>query len=124
MSVQIEEFLGTELARNKANADVYEKFLRLAFPGEELSVLIGHHICLEFNKDLQTENEVPAADTLLFDPTLSTKVFGEEYGNALRVQLALASIPDRDKLFRTAVERQYKHTFERSWDAPIQIHEV
>lgn len=123
MSVQIEEFLGTELNRNKANADVYEKFLRLAFPGENLSVLIGHHICLEFDKDLQTENEIPAADTLLFDPVLSEKVFGQNYKDILPA-LALLPIAARDAKFRELVNSEYEQRNEIHWPAPIQSYDL
>lgn len=104
MSVQVKDFLGAENARNKANAALYEDMLRLAYPGEEIAVLVGHHICFEFDKNLDTENEIPAADTLIFDHDLMLLVFGINY---LTVIADLAQLPadKRDALLRVKVDR-------------------
>jgi len=77
MSIQVKSFLSTEGKRNRANADLYLDMLQLAYPGEVLDVIVGHHICFEFDKDIATENEIPAADTLLFDHEIMSKIFGK-----------------------------------------------
>lgn len=92
---RLKDYLGFENTRNKTHAATYERFLRAALPGCKLSVLVGHHICLEIDGDLETENEIPSADCLMFDHELMGTVFG---GNAIRVMQSLALNPcgDRD----------------------------
>lgn len=92
---RLKDYLGFENTRNKTHAATYERFLRAALPGCKLSVLVGHHICLEIDGDLETENEIPSADCLMFDHELMRTVFG---GYHFRyVMQALAAIPANDR---------------------------
>jgi hypothetical protein len=87
----MKDYLGFENARNKEHAALYERLLRIALKDEKsISVLIGHHICFECDGKLDTENEIPSADCLMFDHDLMTKVFGD---SAVNVMLALALVP-------------------------------
>lgn len=86
---QIKDYLGTENARNKKHAALYTKLIQRAF-GETNDVLIGHHLTFEQHGDIETENEIPAADTLLFDHDLMTRVFGKD---AIRLMMLLARVP-------------------------------
>ena len=85
----MKDFLSFEQARNKHRAALYEKMLRIAF-GESCAVLVGHHIGFEFGGDINTENEIPSADTLLFDHDIMGKVFGSR---SLAIMAELATIP-------------------------------
>lgn len=95
VQTRLKDYLGFETSRNKTHAATYERFLRAALPGVTLSVLVGHHICLEVNGDLSTENEIPSADCLLFDHDLMKAVFKHEASGFMEV---LAKLPcgDRD----------------------------
>jgi hypothetical protein len=70
------DYLGAENARNKRNASLYERLLKRAI-GENVAVLVGHHITFEIGGDLSTENEIPSADCLMFDHDIMTAVFGD-----------------------------------------------
>lgn len=97
---QMKDWLGTEHARNKANADLYTRLIQRAVKKlsgcESIAVLIGHHLTFELNADLETENEIPSADCLMFDHALMGAVFGEA---AVPLMQELAALPceERDK---------------------------
>jgi hypothetical protein len=105
MSTQVKSFLSTEGKRNRANADLYLDMLRIAYPGEKLDVIVGHHICFEFDGDISTENEIPAADTLLFDHEIMGRIFGKDKARSL--MHALVDLPDakREDYLRIEVQR-------------------
>lgn len=113
MSVQVKSFLSTEGKRNRANADLYLDILRLAYPSEKIDVIVGHHICFEFDGDISTENEVPAADTLLFDHEIMGRVFGKE--KAIALMHRLVELPDAQR--EDAVRAAVKVIKERAEDA-------
>lgn len=87
--MSIKDYLGVENARNKANAKLYEALIKAAF-GQHNDVLVGHHLTFEQHGDIDTENEIPAADTLIFDHLLMQAVFGDE---AMRIMTACAQMP-------------------------------
>lgn len=86
----MKDYLGFENQRNKSNAALYERLLKVALKRDDVAVLIGHHITFELGGDLSTENEIPSADCLMFDHDLMTSVFGEK---AVQIMRVLASLP-------------------------------
>lgn len=86
----MKDYLGFENARNKRNAATYEKLMKKALKHDACAVLIGHHLTFELDGDLQTENEIPSADCLMFDHDLMTAAFGER---AVPIMRHLASLP-------------------------------
>lgn len=105
MSVQVKSFLSTEGKRNRANADLYLEMLQLAYPGEVIDVIVGHHICFEFDKDIATENEIPAADTLLFDHEIMGRIFGKDKALAYMHRMVELSAGEREDYIRSEVRR-------------------
>lgn len=101
--MSIKDYLSYEQNRNKANAATYERILRIAFPGKELSVLVGHHIGFEFDRDLSTENEIPSADSLMFDHDIMRAVFGADCITVM-IQLAAESCETRDVVLRKCLD--------------------
>lgn len=97
----IKDYLGFENARNKSHAQAYIDLVKLAF-GLDTAVFIGHHISLELNGDLSTENEIPSADSLIFDHEIMGKVFGED-AIPLVVRLAMVPCGERDEMLATAI---------------------
>jgi hypothetical protein len=85
----MKDYLGYENARNKVNAELYVKLVKRAF-GPDADVLIGHHLCFELGGQINTENEIPSADTLIFDHDVMTTVFGDR---ALSIMNHLSTIP-------------------------------
>lgn len=83
------DYLGYENDRNKKHGQLFVDIVKRAF-GDHYDVLIGHHITFEACGDLQTENEIPSADTLIFDHQIMGRVFG---GRALEIMRDLATIP-------------------------------
>lgn len=89
-------FLSFEDARNRTHARLYADIMRRALGGgAQTSVLIGHHLGFEFNQDIETENEIPSADTLLFNHALMGKVFGDRAVSVM-VHLAMTPTESRD----------------------------
>lgn len=87
--MQVKDYLTTENVRNKKYAHLYTDLIKRAF-GENQDVLIGHHITFEEHGNIETENEIPAADSLLFCHDLMTRVFGSK---AISLMMLLASMP-------------------------------
>lgn len=77
------KFLKDEGKRNRANADLFRAMLCVAW-GEDCDIIVGHHINFQFDKDFRTEDEIPAADTLLFDHDIMWAVFGAESWDIMR----------------------------------------
>ena len=101
---EIKDYLTSENERNKAHAALYEQMLRHAYREQrDCAVLIGHHLTFQFGGSIETENEIPSADTLLFDHDIMTRLFGDR---APMVMRALASVPatERETLVRYELE--------------------
>lgn len=83
------KFLKDEGKRNRANADLFRAMLCVAW-GEDCDIIVGHHINFQFDKDFRTEDEIPAADTLLFDHDIMSAVFGDA---ALGIMREISVLP-------------------------------
>jgi hypothetical protein len=81
-------YLREEGQRNRRNAALYDRIVRLVF-GADNAVITGHHINFQLGGDIETENEIPAADTLLFDHDVMTELLGAD---ATEVMQTLAGI--------------------------------
>lgn len=68
-------YLGSEGKRNREHAPLFQRLLHIAFG--PCDVIVGHHVNFQFDGDLSTEDEVPAADTVLFDHTIMRACFGD-----------------------------------------------
>jgi len=90
----MKDYLGFENERNKKHAALYTKLIKRAYGEGASEVLIGHHLTFESHGDLNTENEIPSADTLLFDHEIMRRVFGEK---ALWVMMGLAQQPAEER---------------------------
>lgn len=99
-------WLQAENDRNTHHGDVFIDLIRRAF-GNEV-VMVGHHFVFEPQTamdahDLSRLNEIPSADTLIFDHEIMGSVFG---AGAIPLMIRLASVPaeSRDALLRTALD--------------------
>lgn len=68
------EYLKLEQARNLAATRIFHRFLHRAVG--QCEILVAHHIVFELPGG--EPNEIPSADTLLFNPLLMGRVFGQE----------------------------------------------
>jgi DNA-directed RNA polymerase specialized sigma24 family protein len=93
----IKDYLTYEGQRNKKNAHIYTTLMRNVFGRDRkaCAVLIGHHLTFELDGDLNTENELPSADCLMFDHQVMKAAFGAE--RYIRIMQALASVPAEDR---------------------------
>lgn len=110
----MKDFLGTENARNKANASLYTAIMKQAI-GKDAQVLIGHHLSFELGGDIGTENEIPSADTLMFDHDVMTAVFG---AFAIDIMQHLAATPCQS---RDRVLEEYWKSLTEGTDTPDGI---
>ena len=99
----LKDYLGSENARNKQHAATYVRLMKLAFG--DVNILIGHHLTFEKGDDLETENEIPSADCLMFDHYVMEKVFGEQY-RAVMVDLVHAPCEERDVLLKAYLDQR------------------
>jgi len=94
----MKDYLETENLRNKEHADLYVQLIQRAF-GREAQVMIGHHLSFEFEGKLETENEIPSADTLLFCHEAMGRIFGELFEDVM-IDLALAPTEKREEVVK------------------------
>lgn len=96
MPITPKDYLGFENARNRKYAGLYTDIVKLAL-GCRWAVLIGHHILYEYDGRLDTANEIPSADTLMFDHPIMRAVFGER---CIEIMRELAAVPceQRDQM--------------------------
>lgn len=99
----MKNYLETENERNKKNHKIYERFLRKAVhpevtvvpPPADCSVVVGHHIIFIIGDG--EPNEIPSADTLLFDHELMKSVFGSS-AMAIMLTLCHRTAEERDRV--------------------------
>jgi hypothetical protein len=96
-------YLQAENDRNTRHGDLFIDIIKRAFGVDEV-VMVGHHFVFEpkgsmEKLDLTKLNEIPSADTIMFDHDIMGEVFGE---HAVRVMQDLAAVPveRRDALLR------------------------
>jgi hypothetical protein len=99
----MKDYLTVETDRNKVHAALYSRLLRKAF-GHDTEVLVGHHFCFQDPvPGIGSENEIPSADTVIFDHEIMTACFGDD---AVRVMQELAAVPceSRDMVLQELVD--------------------
>lgn len=87
--------------RNGENSTLYKAIIREAFGVTD--VICGHHLVYEVEDKradgftYQIIEEIPSADTLIFDHNVAKKIWGNAWQDNL-VKLALEPCATRDKL--------------------------
>jgi hypothetical protein len=98
--------------RNAENNELYKAIIREAYGVHD--VIIAHHLVYvkvenRDGFDYQIIEEVPSADTLIFDHDVAQKIWGDKWQSILTI-LAMTPVAERDKLMgefyygRTKVE--------------------
>ncbi|WP_316235026.1 MULTISPECIES: hypothetical protein [unclassified Bradyrhizobium] len=87
--------------RNGENAALYKDIIREAFGVTD--VICGHHLVYQV-EDKRADGftytfveEVPSADTLIFDTDVAQRLWGDKWKSVLSI-LAVTPISERDKL--------------------------
>jgi hypothetical protein len=91
----MKDYLTAENERNHHNHVLYERLLRLAF-GPDIQILVAHHLTFEMAGS-GDPNEIPSADTLIFDHDLMGRAFGTPGCYEVIAQLALEPAVQRDR---------------------------
>lgn len=101
-TVQPKDYLSYENDRNRQHAQLYVDIVKDAL-GCEWAVLVGHHILYEKDGNVETEGEIPSADTLMFDHEIMTAVFGSD---AIPLMQELVAVPasERDAILAQRYE--------------------
>lgn len=102
----MKDWLTTEIERNKRNGEMFTGLLRKAFSDKkDLEVIIAHHLTIEYEGKLATVDEIPSADTMLFDHDIMKAVFGVKYRHVMS-QLAVMPVDGgaRDELLKYFLE--------------------
>lgn len=96
------DYLSYENTRNKKSHKLFTDILTEVFGKTE--IVIAHHICYEGESD--NPEEIPSADTLIFDHGIMAKIFGEKH-KVILIELATTPVDERDaKLAKFYYERQ------------------
>lgn len=72
------DYLAWENARNHAARDLYRDILHAAF-GTAEEVVIGHHLTFDGDEP----DEIPSADTMIFDHDIARRLWGADYQHQL-----------------------------------------
>lgn len=101
-------WLQFENDRNTHHGQIFIDLIKRAFRTDEV-VMVGHHFVFEPQDamqklDLTQLNEIPSADTLLFDHDIMTAVFGAD---AIPLMVEMAKIPctARDDVIAAALAK-------------------
>lgn len=99
-------WLQAENDRNTRHGQVFIDLIKRAFGVDEV-VMVGHHFVFEPQAamtalDLTKLNEIPSADTMLFDHDIMTEVFGDK-ALGLMTTLAQHRAEERDEIVRQAL---------------------
>ncbi|WP_368508132.1 hypothetical protein [Bradyrhizobium lupini] len=89
--------------RNAENAELYKAIIREAYGVTD--VICGHHLVYQV-EDKRADGftytfveEVPSADTLIFDTDVAQKLWGDKWKSILSI-LAVTPIAERDALLK------------------------
>ncbi len=101
-------YLQAENDRNTHNGMIFIEIIKRAFRVDEV-VMVGHHFVFEPQSamkqlDLTQLNEIPSADTMLFDHPIMIAVFGDE-ALPLMARLSQVGCEARDALVREALNK-------------------
>lgn len=99
--MEFKDYLGSENARNKHHAALYLDLMQTAL-GDGYQVNIGHHLSFHPQGDFENENEIPSADTLIFDHVLMGRVFGQ-HAKEVMIQCVAVPCEERDDVLRNAL---------------------
>jgi len=88
------DFIMDEKRRNWENRETYERLMRRGLGCKNGTVVFSHHLVFTPGEG-QPPQEIPAADTLIFSPTIMRNAFGEA-GTQIRAHLATLDLCERD----------------------------
>jgi hypothetical protein len=104
-------WLSYENDRNTHHGMIFIEIIKRAFRTDEV-VMVGHHFVFEPESamrklNLRKLNEIPSADTMLFDHDIMTAVFGE---GAIPLMIEMAKVPcdKRDDIVRAALAKLHR----------------
>lgn len=89
-----------ENARNTLNSDLFKAIIREAYGAKD--VIIAHHLVYARDDQFQgstyeTVEEIPSADTLIFDHFIAKKIWGDKWRDVL-AKLAMEPCETRDQV--------------------------
>lgn len=90
--------------RNAENRELFKAMIREAF--NVTDVIVAHHLTYvavdrRDGFDYQIVEEIPSADTLIFDHNIAKRIWGEDRYRDVLTRLALEPAPSRDELLKT-----------------------
>lgn len=92
---QRKDYLSWENARNRRAHKLFQDILHEAFGSDE-EVVIAHHLTFDGAGD--DPDEIPSADTMIFDHDIARVIWGEANYIGVLLQLAATPCDQRDAL--------------------------
>ena len=113
--------------RNADSKDLFKAIIREVYgaEGREMDVIIGHHLSYEWREKRADGfiytfvQEIPAADTLIFDHDVAQKLWGKTWKQVLTM-LALEPCDSRDQL----LAKLYANRGAADFDRIAEYHEA
>lgn len=104
-------YLQSENDRNTHHGSIFIDIIKRAFGADDV-VMVGHHFVFEPAEsmqklDLTKLNEIPSADTILFDHDIMREVFGARDYIHIMQDLAAQPVETRDSLLREYYNHRY-----------------
>lgn len=94
--------------RNAEHGELFKAIIRECYGVSD--VICGHHLSYEYRETRRDGftytmvQEIPSADSLIFDHDIARKVWGEENFRDVLVKLALEPVETRDSLLQSLYE--------------------
>jgi hypothetical protein len=97
----MKNYLAFEDQRNVDGKETFRRLLERAFKAKKLDLkgtMVAHHIVFEVDDD--APNEIPSADTLIFDHDIMGAVFGADKAGMIMRTLVMRAPELREKVLK------------------------
>jgi hypothetical protein len=90
------DFILDEKRRNWENRETYGRLMRRGLGCQQAQIVFSHHLVFHPGPNIPPQ-EIPAADTLIFNPAIMAKAFGPIGGRQIAAHLATLDLDARDR---------------------------
>jgi hypothetical protein len=93
------DFILDEKRRNWENRETYGRLMRRGLGCQQGTIVFSHHLIFHPGEG-KPPQEIPAADSLIFNPDIMRQAFGPLAGPQIAAHLATLSLDARDQQLR------------------------
>lgn len=93
------DFILDEKRRNWENRETYARLMRRGLGCPQSQIVFSHHLVFTPGEGIPPQ-EIPAADTLIFNPAIMARAFGPVGGKQIAAHLATLELVARDLMLK------------------------